>query len=57
MAPAQFQMSKKDGKTVLLKAVDSKGFHTLKSTDHTIAENCELAAKACPVNIISIKEI
>ena len=57
MAPAQFQMSKKDGKTVLLKAVDSKGFHTLKSTDHTIAENCELAAKACPENIISIKEI
>lgn len=57
MAPAQFQMSKKDGKTVLLKAVDSKGFHTLKSTDHTITEHCELAAKACPVNIISIKEI
>lgn len=56
MAPAQFQMSKKDGKSVLLKASNSKGFHTLKSSDHAITENCELAAKACPVNIISVKE-
>lgn len=56
MAPAQFQMSKKDGKSVLIKAVDSKGFHTLKSPDHTIVENCELAAKACPVHIITVKE-
>jgi ferredoxin len=56
MAPAQFQMSKKDGKSVLLKSVDSKGFYTLKSPDHTIVENCELAAKACPVHIITVKE-
>jgi ferredoxin len=56
MAPAQFQMSKKDGKSVLIKAVDAKGFHTLKSADHTIVENCELAAKACPVHIITVKE-
>jgi ferredoxin len=57
LAPAQFQMSKKDGKTVLLKAIDSKGFYTLKSPDHTIVENCELAEKACPVKIISVKEV
>jgi ferredoxin len=56
MAPAQFQMSKKDGKSVLIKAVDAKGFHTLKSADHTIVENCELAVKACPVHIITVKE-
>lgn len=56
MAPAQFQMSKKDGKSVLIKSVDSKGFYTLKSPDHTIVENCELAAKACPVHIITVKE-
>ena len=55
-APAQFQMSKKDGKTVLLKSTDNKGFHTLKSPDHTIVENCELEAKACPVHIITVKE-
>ena len=53
MAPAQFQMSKKDGKSVLLKSTNSKGFFTLKSPDHTIIEQCELAEKACPVNIIT----
>lgn len=56
MAPAQFQMSKKDGKSVLLKSTNTKGFHTLKSHDHTIVELCELAVKACPVNIITVKE-
>ena len=56
MAPALFQMSKKDGKSVLLKSVNAIGFYTLKSADHTIVENCEFAEKACPVHIISIKE-
>ena len=56
MAPVQFQMSKKDGKSVLIKSVDAKGFFTLKSYDHSITEKCELAAKACPVKIISVKE-
>lgn len=31
MAPNQFQMSKKDGKSVLLHANEKKGFFTLKS--------------------------
>ncbi|HSI71333.1 MAG TPA: ferredoxin [Gillisia sp.] len=57
LAPEQFQMSKKDGKSVLLKALNKKGFHTLKSPDHSIAANAEAAAKACPVNIISVREI
>lgn len=57
VAPSLFQMSKKDGKTVLLKATNTKGFHTLKSADHTIVENGELAVKACPVKIISLKEV
>ncbi|WP_264560086.1 ferredoxin [Flavobacterium sp. N2270] len=55
MAPAQFQMSKKDGKTVLINSTNSKGFHTIKSNDYLILENCELAEKACPVKIISVK--
>lgn len=55
-APQQFQMSKKDGKCVLLKSTDKKGFFTLKSTDHSILEKAEAAAKACPVKIISVKE-
>ncbi len=57
LAPEQFQMSKKDGKTVLLKSTDKKGFHTLKSPNHAIVEKSEAAAKACPVHIISVKEI
>lgn len=56
MDPVHFQMSKKDGKSVLIHSVNAKGFYTLKSADHTIVESCELAAKACPVKIISVKE-
>ena len=56
MDPAHFQMSKKDGKSVLIHSVNAKGFYTLKSADHTIVDGCELAAKACPVKIISVKE-
>ncbi|PWK20634.1 ferredoxin [Xanthomarina spongicola] len=55
MAPSQFQMSKKDGKTVLLHGIEKKGFFTLKSNDFNILEACENASKACPVNIISVK--
>jgi len=57
LAPKQFQMSKKDGKSVLLKATDKKGFFTLKSNENTIYEACENASKACPVKIISVKII
>lgn len=56
MAPLQFQMSKKDGKSVLLHSQNAKGFFTLKSHDYSIVESCELAVKACPVKIITIKE-
>ena len=57
MAPAQFQMSKKDGKTVLLHSIEKKGFFTLKSSDETIYEDNNNAAKACPVKIISKTDI
>ena len=57
LAPNQFRMSKKDGKTVLLHSKDKKGFFTLKSSDELIFDDCEKAAKACPVNIISVKDI
>ncbi|MGB0883675.1 MAG: ferredoxin [Flavobacteriales bacterium] len=55
LAPEQFRMSKKDGKSVLLKSKDKKGFHTIKSHDVSILEPCEQAAEACPVNIIDVK--
>ena len=57
MAPEQFQMSKKDGKTVLLRSTEKKGFFTLKSHDDSSLEACENAQKACPVKIISTKKI
>ena len=56
-APDYFRMSKKDGKSVLLKAADKKGFFTLKIPQEEALEPCEKAAKACPVKIISVKEI
>lgn len=56
LAPKQFQMSKKDGKSVLLRSNDKKGFFTLKSPDMSIYEDAVKAKEACPVNIISVKE-
>ncbi|MDP9957754.1 ferredoxin [Epilithonimonas hungarica] len=55
-APEFFRMSKKDGKSVLLKSIDKKGFHTMKTPQYDASESCDRAAKACPVNIISVKE-
>lgn len=57
LAPNQFRMSKKDGKSVLLHSVEKKGFHTLKSPDDTIFDESDKAAKACPVKIISVKQV
>lgn len=57
LAPEQFQMSKKDGKSVLLRSEDKKGFHTLKSNNNLIFEDCDKAAQACPVKIISVKSV
>ena len=55
LAPKQFQMSKKDGKSVLLHSKDKKGFFTLKSPDASILDNATKAKEACPVKIISVK--
>ncbi|MFD1615929.1 ferredoxin [Gelatiniphilus marinus] len=57
LAPNQFRMSKKDGKSVLLHSKEKKGFSTLKSNDHIIFEDCYKSAKACPVKIITVKTI
>lgn len=55
MAPGQFQMSKKDGKSVLLNSNEKKGFFTFKSHDNSIFDPCLQAQKACPVKIITAK--
>lgn len=56
-APEFFRMSKKDGKSVLLKSTDRKGFFTIKVPDAESFETLDKAAKACPVKIISVKII
>ncbi|MDO6736720.1 ferredoxin [Wenyingzhuangia sp. 2_MG-2023] len=57
LAPEQFQMSKKDGKSVLLRAQEKKGFFTLKSPDESIFDGAFEAKKACPVKIIEVKQM
>lgn len=57
LAPEQFQMSKKDGKSVLLHSTEKKGFFTLKSFDESIFDNSLEAKKACPVKIIEVKQL
>lgn len=57
LAPEQFQMSKKDGKSVLLHSDNKKGFFTTKSNNDFILESCQEASKACPVKIITVKHV
>lgn len=56
LAPTQFQMSKKDGKSVLLHSSEKKGFFTIKSPDDSILDSSMKAKEACPVKIISVKK-
>ena len=55
VAPQQFQMSQKDGKSILINSYERKGFFTLKESDNEIFEQVEKAADLCPSNIISVK--
>lgn len=57
LAPNQYQISKKDGKSVLLHAQEKKGFFTLKSPDDSIFESNMNAKEACPVKIITVKQV
>ncbi len=52
----RWRMSKKDGKATLLGGENKKGFYTVRVDDAEFDEN-ERAAKACPVNIIQVKQI
>ena len=56
LAPGQFQMSRKDGKAVLLHSKEKKGFFTIKSPDELIFENSMKAKEACPSKIIDVKQ-
>jgi len=54
IAPRRWQMSKKDGKSNLIGAIDKKGFWTIKLGEEERDEN-ERVANACPVKIIEIR--
>ncbi len=54
LAPEQWKMSKKDGKSILLNSRERKGFYTAYVNEIYYEAN-ERAARACPVNIIKIK--
>lgn len=57
LAQDYWRMSKKDGKSVLLGATEKKGQYTLKTPDEDAYEANQAAAKACPVNIIHVKQV
>jgi ferredoxin len=48
-------MSKKDGKSNLLKSSEKKGIFRIQLTEDELDDNIK-AAKNCPVNIIQIIE-
>ena len=54
VAPDRWQMSKKDGKSVLLGAVNRNGFWSVKVHESEQKAN-EKAAKLCPVKIITVQ--
>ncbi len=56
LAYRRWRMSKKDGKCSLIGATNKRGFHTVRVGDDELEENLK-AAKACPVNIIKVKQI
>jgi ferredoxin len=47
-------MSRKDGKSVLLKSVEKKGVWTLPVDEEELAAN-EVVAKMCPSRIIQLR--
>jgi ferredoxin len=54
LAPERWRMNKKDGKSVLLGAINKKGFHTVEVHNMEYKVN-KAASKYCPVRIIHVK--
>ena len=55
-APEYWRMSKADGKCYLLKAKQKGDFYMINAPDFAYDENYK-AAKNCPVNIITVKQL
>lgn len=56
-APELFRMSRKDGKAVLLKSVEKRGFWNLKTHRMDLYPQAEKAKEVCPAKIIQVKVI
>lgn len=54
VAPQYFAISKKDGKSNLVKSVNRKGFYITKLNKHYSLDSIQQASKGCPVKIIKI---
>ena len=54
-APELFRMSQKDGKAVLLKSKEKRGFWNLKTHRMDLATQAETAKEVCPAKIIQVK--
>ena len=51
-----WRITKKDGKSTLIGAIEKKGFHTLKLNSGDVALHNKVA-KVCPADIIWVKEV
>ncbi len=56
IAHDRWRMSKKDGKSVLLKAKEKRGVYTIRVGDEELEDNLK-AAEACPVNVIKVNQL
>lgn len=57
LSPDYFRMSRKDGKSTLLKSHKKKEFYIVKTNLPNSYELNQKAKKACPVKVIQIKTI
>ncbi len=53
-APYRWRISRTDGRCTLIGAKEKRGFYTVNVHRHELEDNL-LAAKNCPVHIISVK--
>lgn len=56
VAPERWRVSKKDGKSVLLRGIEKKGITTAIVPDDEYEAN-KIAARMCPTNIIQVEKL
>ena len=56
-APELFRMSTRDGKAVLLRSTEKRGFYTLRTPRLDLEAPAREAARLCPAKIIRVKRV